>query len=148
LGEIEAGEHNKTKSNTLRPVINGERGTPPQHVGGGSAKSQMLLWHQYNHKRGSSSLALGGRNRPGGKSFAPGDRRDPWLASWPGLGHPLFVAPEGRKGSHLNVHFLVLVIAFPPKSCLSMSRREFRGVKREGEVAMRGMGPPLPGRFW
>jgi len=45
LGEIEAGEHKKTKSNTQACRSMESVGRLPAM--GGSAKSQMLLWHQY-----------------------------------------------------------------------------------------------------
>jgi len=49
LGEMVAGNKKQDEiilTQQASPVINGERGTHPRH-GGGSAKSQMLLWHQY-----------------------------------------------------------------------------------------------------
>ena len=49
LGEMVAGNKKQDEiilTQQASPVINGERGTHPRH-GGGDAKSQMLLWHQY-----------------------------------------------------------------------------------------------------
>jgi hypothetical protein len=49
LGEMVAGNKKQDEiilTQQASPVINGERGTHPRH-GGGGAKSQMLLWHQY-----------------------------------------------------------------------------------------------------
>ena len=45
MGEIEAGEHKETKSNTQ--ACHQWRAWDASPPWGGSAKSQMLLWHQY-----------------------------------------------------------------------------------------------------
>ena len=60
LGEIEAGEHKETKSNTQ--ACHQWRAWDASPPWGGSAKSQMLLWHQYlvlRKRRGGVSLVIG-----------------------------------------------------------------------------------------